>query len=76
MRRREIGVVASDKANKTRRVELERRVRDPKYGKVLVRRTICHVHDEQNLSRLGDRVEIVESRPLSRLKRWALVRVL
>ena len=76
MRRREIGRVASDKADKTRRVEVERRVADLKYGKVLLRRTICYVHDEQNASHLGDRVEIIESRPLSRLKRWTLVRVL
>ena len=76
MRRREIGIVAGDKADKTRRVEVQRRVVDPRYGKVLVLKTVCHVHDETNVSHVGDRVEIVESRPLSRLKRWRLVRVL
>jgi small subunit ribosomal protein S17 len=56
-------------------VEIPRLVRHPKYGKYLRRRTICHVHDENNESKAGDLVEIVESRPLSRLKRWELVRV-
>jgi small subunit ribosomal protein S17 len=50
-------------------------VRHAKYGKILHRKTICHVHDENNESALGDKVEIVESRPISKLKRWRLVRV-
>ena len=70
------GVVTSDKTAKTRRVEIPRLVRHPKYGKYLRRRTICHVHDENNESSLGDSVEIVESRPRSKTKRWELVRVL
>lgn len=70
-----VGVVASDKASKTRRVEIDRTVRHPKYGKFVKRRTVCHVHDENNESATGDRVEIKECRPLSRLKRWELVRV-
>jgi small subunit ribosomal protein S17 len=74
-RRVETGVVISDKAAKTRRVEIPRLVRHPKYGKYMRRRTICHVHDERNESHSGDLVEIVESRPLSKLKRWELVRV-
>ena len=74
-KRVEVGVVISDKAAKTRRVEIPRLVRHPKYGKYLRRRTICHVHDEQNQSRSGDVVEIVESRPRSKLKRWELLRV-
>jgi len=68
-------VVISDKARKTRRVEIPRLVKHPKYGKYLRRRTICHVHDEKEESRAGDVVEIAEARPTSRLKRWALVRV-
>jgi small subunit ribosomal protein S17 len=60
---------------KTRRVEIPRLVRHPKYGKVLRRRTVCYVHDENNESHDGDTVEIVESRPMSKLKRWQLVRV-
>lgn len=70
-----IGVVTSDKASKTRRVEINRTVRHPKYEKFVKRRTVCHVHDENNESAVGDRVEIQESRPLSRLKRWKLLRV-
>lgn len=70
-----IGIVTSDKASKTRRVEINRTVRHPKYGKFVKRRTVCHVHDENNESAAGDTVEIQESRPLSRLKRWTLLRV-
>jgi small subunit ribosomal protein S17 len=70
-----IGVVTGDKMDKTRRVEIERLVRHPKYGKFLSRRTVCHVHDEKNESRQGDTVEIVECPPKSRTKRWDLVRV-
>lgn len=70
-----VGVVTSDKAAKTRRVEIDRTVKHPRYGKYVKQRTICHVHDEDNQSVMGDRVEIQESRPLSRLKRWTLLRV-
>jgi small subunit ribosomal protein S17 len=74
-RRVEVGVVVGDKASKTRRVEIPRLVKDPRYKKYVRRRTVCHVHDEAEESRMGDLVEIVESRPRSRLKRWELVRV-
>ena len=74
-RRVEIGVVTSDKMNKTRRVEIPRLVKHPRYGKYIRRRTICHVHDENNESRLGDTVEIMESRPISKSKHWRLIRV-
>ena len=70
-----IGVVTSDKAAKTRRVEIERLVRHPRYSKVIRKKTVCHVHDENNESHMGDKVEIEESRPLSKLKRWRLTRV-
>jgi len=70
------GVVTGDKTAKTRRVEIPRLVRHPKYGKFIRRRTVCYVHDENNESSLGDTVEIVESRPRSKTKRWELVRVL
>jgi small subunit ribosomal protein S17 len=70
-----IGVVTSDKAAKTRRVEIPRQVRHPKYGKILHRKMICHVHDEKNESKAGDTVEIVECPPKSATKRWELVRV-
>lgn len=70
-----IGRVKSDKMNKTRVVEIPRKVRHPKYGKFIHKRTICHVHDEQNESHVGDTVRIIESRPLSRTKRWQLVEI-
>src|SRR3954468_13286857 len=69
------GTVTRDKNAKTRRVEVERVVRHPKYGKYVKQRTICYVHDENNDSHLGDTVEIVESRPLSRTKGGTLGRV-
>lgn len=74
-RHTEIGVVASDKMNKTRRVEVERLVPHPKYGKYQKRRTVCHAHDENNETRVGDIVEIMETRPISKLKRWRIVRI-
>lgn len=74
-RRVEVGVVTSDKMNKTRRVEIPRLVKHAKYGKYIKRRTICHVHDENNESHVGDTVEIMETRPLSKLKNWRLVRI-
>ena len=70
------GIVTSDKMSKTRRVEINRLVKHPKYKKYVRRRTICYAHDEANESGTGDRVEIIESEPLSKLKRWRLVRVL
>jgi len=71
-----IGRVVSDKADKTRTVLVERRVRHPLYGKFIRRSTRLYVHDEGNESRVGDTVRIRECRPLSRLKRFALVEVL
>ena len=70
-----IGVVTSDKCAKTRRVEIGRLVQHREYGKFIRRRTVCHVHDENNESNIGDTVEIIECPPKSRLKRWDLVRV-
>lgn len=69
------GIVTRDKMAKTRRVEVQRLVRHPKYGKFVKRRTVCYVHDEKNESHLGDTVEIIESRPLSKTKRWNLVKI-
>jgi small subunit ribosomal protein S17 len=74
-RRTAFGVVTSDKMTKTRRVEIQRLVKHPKYGKYIRRRSVCYVHDENEDSGTGDTVEIVESRPASRTKRWQLVRV-
>jgi small subunit ribosomal protein S17 len=69
------GVVTRDKATQTRRVEVPRLVRHPMYGKIMRRRTICYAHDEGSISHNGDTVEIEESLPLSKLKRWVLKRV-
>lgn len=74
-KRVETGIVTSDKAKKSRRVEIPRLVKHKKYGKYLRRRTVCHVHDENEESHAGDTVEIVECAPKSKLKRWELVRV-
>jgi small subunit ribosomal protein S17 len=71
-----VGVVTSDKMSKSRRVEIGRLVKHPKYGKFLRRKTVCHVHDEEETSKLGDTVEIIECRPRSKTKCWELVRVL
>ncbi len=70
-----MGVVTGANNAKTRRVEILRRVKHPVYGKYIRQRTVCYVHDEANDSALGDTVEIVESRPRSKTKRWELVRV-
>ena len=69
------GTVTSDKNSKTIKVVVERRSQHPKYGKIVRGRTVCHCHDETEQAKLGDFVEIVESRPHSRLKRWELLSV-
>lgn len=70
-----IGVVESDKRDKTRRVVVPNVRTHPKYGKVIRRRTVLQVHDEKNISHTGDLVEIVPCRPVSKTKRWALLRI-
>ena len=74
-RRTLVGVVTRDKMKKTRRVEIQRLVKHPRYGKYIKRRTICYAHDENNETRAGDTVEIMETRPLSKTKHWRIVRV-
>jgi small subunit ribosomal protein S17 len=74
-RRVAVGIVTSDKMNKTRRVEIPRLVKHPRYGKYIKRRTVCYMHDETNESRAGDTVELMETRPLSKKKTWRLVKV-
>ena len=75
-RRTEIGVVTSDKTTKTRRVEIDRLVPHPKYGKFQRRRTVAIAHDEEQISHEGDLVEVVETRPISKTKRWRVIRVI
>ncbi|MBI1304622.1 MAG: 30S ribosomal protein S17 [Phycisphaera sp.] len=72
---RQIGVVESDKRSKTRKVVIAYSGKHPKYGKYLRKRTVLQVHDENNESRLGDRVEVAECRPISKTKSWVLVRI-
>jgi small subunit ribosomal protein S17 len=69
------GRVSSDKMDKTVVVVVERTVRHPLYGKVLTRAKKYKAHDEQNECRVGDQVRIIESRPLSREKRWRVVEI-
>ena len=69
------GRVKSDKMDKTRVVEIARLVQHPKYRKYYRDRTTCYVHDENNESSEGDTVQIVECRPMSKKKRWTLVKV-
>ncbi len=75
-RKTEVGVVVSDKMDKTVVVRVERLVQHPKYGKVMRRHTKFYAHDERNECKVGDRVLIIETRPLSKLKRWRVVRIL
>jgi len=70
------GIVVSDRMQKTITVDVERVFRHPKYGKYVRRHKKYHAHDENREARVGDVVEIAECRPLSRLKRWRLLRVL
>lgn len=71
-----VGMVVSNKMDKTAVVAVENRVSHPKYGKIVVRTRRYKVHDENNECRMGDRVRIQETRPLSRTKRWTLMEVL
>jgi len=70
------GLVVSDKMDKTIVVEVERRVRHPLYVRIVRRTKRYHVHDEHNQARIGDQVRIMETRPLSKRKRWRLVEIL
>lgn len=74
-RRTLTGVVTRDSNDQTRRVEIYRLEKHPRYGKYIKKRTVCYVHDTKNDSHNGDTVEIAESRPLSKTKRFRLVRV-
>ena len=77
MHRREfVGIVTSDKMTKTRVVMVERRLAHAKYGKYMTSRTKYKAHDEKNEYKVGDRVLIVESRPLSRDKRWRVEKLI
>lgn len=71
-----IGVVSSRSGDKSIKVVVPFKTPHPRYHKVVNRQTVLHVHDEKNETRVGDQVEIMETRPISRLKRWRVVSVL
>jgi small subunit ribosomal protein S17 len=70
------GIVVSDKMDKTVVVVVEERVKHPLYGKVLLRTSRLKAHDESNAAGIGDRVSIMETRPLSATKRWRVIEIL
>ena len=76
LRKTRIGVVTSNRMNKTITVEVERKVKHPIYGKFVKKTTKFHAHDEKDECTIGDMVRIMETRPLSKTKRWRLVEVL
>ncbi len=75
-RKERTGVVIGDAMDKTIIVRVERRVRHPLYGKEMRLTSKCYAHDENKQAKLGDAVRIMETRPLSKLKRWRLAEVL
>ena len=75
-RRKATGVVVSDKRDKTVKVQVEMLIKHPRYGKYIRRRSVCQVHDENNEAQLGDKVEVMECRQISKTKHWRLVRIL
>ncbi len=75
-RKTRIGIVSSNKMAKTITVAVERKVKHPIYGKFLKKTTKFHAHDEANTAGIGDLVRIMETRPLSRTKRWRLVEII
>ena len=75
LRKTRTGLVSSNKMDKTITVAVERKVKHPLYGKFVKKTTKFHAHDEKNECNIGDTVKIMETRPISKLKRWRLVEV-
>ncbi len=75
LKRTLVGKVVSDKRSKTVTVLVERRVMHPIYGKIMIKSSKYHAHDENNEYQLGDTIEITESRPLSKTKNWVATRL-
>lgn len=71
-----IGFVTSRSGDKSIKVTVPFKTPHPRYQKVINRKTVVHVHDEKNETHVGDKVEIMETRPISRLKRWRVIRVI
>ena len=76
LRKTRVGKVISTKMDKTIVVAIEDNVRHPKYGKILKRTVKLHAHDEANVCTVGDKVSVMETRPLSATKRWRLVEII
>ena len=76
LRKTRIGMVVSDKMDKTAVVAILDNVKHPIYGKVIKRTVKIHVHDEKNECGVGDKVSVMETRPLSKTKRWRLVEII
>ena len=76
LRKIRVGVVSSNKMDKTITVKVERKIKHPLYGKFLKKTTSFHAHDEKNECNIGDTVHIMETRPLSKTKRWRLVEII
>ena len=76
IRKTRVGVVVSDKMDKTIVVEIRTRVRHPLYGKIMNRTTKLKAHDEKNDCGIGDKVMVMETRPISREKRWRLIEII
>ena len=76
LRKERVGIVTSDKMQKTIVVQIRRKTRHPLYGKVIEKANKFKVHDEKNEAKVGDRVRIQETRPLSKDKRWRLVEII
>ena len=76
LRKVRVGKVVSDKMDKTIVVAIEDNVRHPKYGKIIKRTVKIHAHDEKNECGVGDRVAVMETRPLSKTKRWRVTEII
>ena len=76
LRKTRVGLVVSNKMDKTIVVAIQDNVKHPIYGKIIKRTLKVHAHDEQNTCGIGDKVEIMETRPLSKTKRWRLVEII
>lgn len=76
LRKERVGVVVSDKMDKSITVNVERRVKHPMYGKFVKKSKRFHAHDEKNECGIGDTVRIMETRPLSKTKNWRLVEII
>ena len=76
LRKSRVGYVVSDKMDKTVVIAIEDNVKHPVYGKIIKHTLKVHAHDEENTCGIGDKVEIMETRPLSKTKRWRLVEII